>query len=126
MGTADQPSTPALLRQGILLRATYGVSPARPARAKQDGAVEKTRTSTGYPTATSTLRVYQFRHDRIVSEARGLANAPAFGKASGVRYGPAQVQRSRQPVLGGPTPGPELALAGFDAGPACQTGSGQG
>jgi hypothetical protein len=30
----------------------------------QDGAVEKTRTSTGYPTATSTLRVYQFRHDR--------------------------------------------------------------
>ena len=31
-----------------------------------DGAVEKTRTSTGCPTATSTLRVYQFRHDRIV------------------------------------------------------------
>ena len=30
------------------------------------GAVEKTRTSTGLtPTATSTLRVYQFRHDRI-------------------------------------------------------------
>src|SRR5690606_18710714 len=29
-----------------------------------DGAVEKTRTSTGCPTATSTLRVYQFRHDR--------------------------------------------------------------
>jgi hypothetical protein len=28
------------------------------------GAVEKTRTSTGCPTATSTLRVYQFRHDR--------------------------------------------------------------
>jgi hypothetical protein len=29
------------------------------------GATEKTRTSTGYyPTATSTLRVYQFRHDR--------------------------------------------------------------
>lgn len=31
---------------------------------KFDGAVEKTRTSTGCPTATSTLRVYQFRHDR--------------------------------------------------------------
>ena len=30
----------------------------------QNGAVEKTRTSTGCPTATSTLRVYQFRHDR--------------------------------------------------------------
>jgi hypothetical protein len=28
------------------------------------GAVERTRTSTGCPTATSTLRVYQFRHDR--------------------------------------------------------------
>src|SRR5690606_41023367 len=34
----------------------------RPVRS--DGAVEKTRTSTGCPTATSTLRVYQFRHDR--------------------------------------------------------------
>jgi hypothetical protein len=34
---------------------------------KQDGAVEKTRTSTGCPTATSTLRVYQFRHDRTKS-----------------------------------------------------------
>jgi hypothetical protein len=33
---------------------------------KAFGAVEKTRTSTGCPTATSTLRVYQFRHDRIV------------------------------------------------------------
>ena len=31
---------------------------------KMNGAVEKTRTSTGCPTATSTLRVYQFRHDR--------------------------------------------------------------
>lgn len=31
------------------------------------GAVEKTRTSTGCPTATSTLRVYQFRHDRTVT-----------------------------------------------------------
>jgi hypothetical protein len=31
------------------------------------GAVEKTRTSTGFtPTATSTLRVYQFRHDRTI------------------------------------------------------------
>src|SRR5690349_22532530 len=29
-----------------------------------DGAVEKTRTSTPCGTATSTLRVYQFRHDR--------------------------------------------------------------
>jgi hypothetical protein len=33
------------------------------------GAVEKTRTSTGCPTATSTLRVYQFRHDREKSRA---------------------------------------------------------
>ncbi len=29
-----------------------------------NGAVEKTRTSTPCGTATSTLRVYQFRHDR--------------------------------------------------------------
>ena len=36
------------------------------------GAVEKTRTSTGCPTATSTLRVYQFRHDRIVVGAELL------------------------------------------------------
>jgi hypothetical protein len=33
------------------------------------GAVEKTRTSTSCDTATSTLRVYQFRHDRIVVDA---------------------------------------------------------
>ena len=31
----------------------------------EGGAVERTRTSTGCPTATSTLRVYQFRHDRM-------------------------------------------------------------
>ena len=31
---------------------------------REIGAVERTRTSTGCPTATSTLRVYQFRHDR--------------------------------------------------------------
>jgi hypothetical protein len=31
---------------------------------KATGAVEKTRTSTSCDTATSTLRVYQFRHDR--------------------------------------------------------------
>ena len=30
------------------------------------GAVEKTRTSTSCDTATSTLRVYQFRHDRTL------------------------------------------------------------
>lgn len=36
----------------------------KPAEAGFFGAVEKTRTSTGCPTATSTLRVYQFRHDR--------------------------------------------------------------
>ncbi len=34
---------------------------------KDVGAAEKTRTSTGYyPTATSTLRVYQFRHGRTL------------------------------------------------------------
>ena len=46
-----------------------------------DGAVEKTRTSTGCPTATSTLRVYQFRHDR--TSRRAGANRPAaFSKSS--------------------------------------------
>ncbi len=30
----------------------------------KSGAVERTRTSTSKLTATSTLRVYQFRHDR--------------------------------------------------------------
>jgi hypothetical protein len=33
-------------------------------KSESDGAVEKTRTSTPCGTATSTLRVYQFRHDR--------------------------------------------------------------
>src|SRR5262249_49616096 len=49
-------------------------------RAKQDGAVEKTRTSTGCPTPTSTRRVYQSRHDRIRGEARGLAKVMRIGK----------------------------------------------
>ena len=40
------------------------------------GAVEKTRTSTGCPTATSTLRVYQFRHDRTSRKNR---SEPARG-----------------------------------------------
>jgi hypothetical protein len=31
-----------------------------------DGAVERNRTFTGCPTATSTLRVYQFRHYRTI------------------------------------------------------------
>ena len=44
------------------------------------GAVEKTRTSTGCPTATSTLRVYQFRHDRSLGKGAGLPNAVGFGK----------------------------------------------
>jgi hypothetical protein len=44
------------------------VKKKKPAEAGFFGAVEKTRTSTGCPTATSTLRVYQFRHDRIVVE----------------------------------------------------------
>ncbi len=34
-----------------------------------NGAAEKTRTSTGCPTATSTLRVYQFRHGRTGRKA---------------------------------------------------------
>ena len=46
---------------------------------RESGAVEKTRTSTGcYPTAPSTLRVYQFRHDRAERE---IANPPPAGKA---------------------------------------------
>ena len=37
---------------------------------RMSGAVEKTRTSTGLsPTTTSTLRVYQFRHDRKIDRA---------------------------------------------------------
>ncbi|CUX19236.1 hypothetical protein AGR3A_Cc250042 [Agrobacterium tomkonis CFBP 6623] len=45
---------------------TNWIKKKKPAEAGFFGAVEKTRTSTGCPTATSTLRVYQFRHDRIV------------------------------------------------------------
>jgi hypothetical protein len=44
------------------------LSPGSFISAKPNGAVEKTRTSTSCDTATSTLRVYQFRHDRIVVE----------------------------------------------------------
>ena len=37
----------------------------------RNGAVERTRTSTDCSTATSTLRVYQFRHDRTPYECAG-------------------------------------------------------
>ena len=40
----------------------------------ENGAVEKTRTSTSCDTATSTLRVYQFRHDRTVVEAEHVGS----------------------------------------------------
>ena len=36
------------------------------------GAAERTRTSTGCPTATSTLRVYQFRHGRTPGRGRHI------------------------------------------------------
>ena len=43
-----------------------------------NGAVEKTRTSTPCGTATSTLRVYQFRHDRTP-----VVGAFAAGRSEG-------------------------------------------
>jgi hypothetical protein len=51
-----------------------------------NGAVEKTRTSTGCPTATSTLRVYQFRHDRIVVGA-GMHRLAACSKSFPAKQG---------------------------------------
>ena len=56
------------------------------------GAVEKTRTSTGCPTATSTLRVYQFRHDRtrqrvVKRPERRLAKRLPGGKPRAVVFG---------------------------------------
>ena len=41
----------------------------RSLQCQESGAAEKTRTSTGVkPTATSTLRVYQFRHGRTLCQ----------------------------------------------------------
>ena len=39
-----------------------------------NGAVKKTRTSTVLPTATSTLRVYQFRHNRKIFKVKAHAS----------------------------------------------------
>ena len=59
---ADEP-----LRDEIVLAGEfYGLATERECRRKEYGAVERTRTSTSCPTATSTLRVYQFRHDRTI------------------------------------------------------------
>src|SRR5262245_66505671 len=56
------------------------------ARRAKSGAVEKTRTSTGCPTATSTLRVYQFRHDR--TPRKGRSDRPgACSKSLPVKQG---------------------------------------
>ena len=45
-----------------------------------NGAAERTRTSTGCPTATSTLRVYQFRHGRTPGRARHIRGTGAIVK----------------------------------------------
>ena len=41
---------------------------------QESGAVERNRTFTGCPTATSTLRVYQFRHDREIHSCPGAGS----------------------------------------------------
>ena len=75
----NRPATPRLRRASYFApSACFKSCEAR--RAKQDGAVEKTRTSTGCPTATSTLRVYQFRHDRIVVGAEPCPAAQHVAK----------------------------------------------
>ena len=64
------------------------------------GAVEKTRTSTGCPTATSTLRVYQFRHDRMKSPAPCSKSVPATQEgldAGRAREPPAALRHGRSP-----------------------------
>lgn len=45
----------------------YENKPQKERKKQKNGAVEKTRTSTDLSTATSTLRVYQFRHDRTTT-----------------------------------------------------------
>ena len=65
------------------------------------GAVEKTRTSTGYPTATSTLRVYQFRHDRSPRGAgvsRGARLCEARGMSASGRPGARGLSDARRPI----------------------------
>jgi alpha-1,2-mannosyltransferase len=61
-GLARLPLGPAMMWLGFAYLLRLNRDPAGPSSVT--GAVEKTRTSTGCPTATSTLRVYQFRHDR--------------------------------------------------------------
>ncbi len=68
IGTARGVDRPPSPHKGIRCRPAEIRSAAKAADQEgQTGAVEKTRTSTGCPTATSTLRVYQFRHDRMKS-----------------------------------------------------------
>jgi hypothetical protein len=53
---------------------------------EESGAVERNRTSTSKLTATSTLRVYHFRHDRefLRLSARNMAIARPIGKRMGL------------------------------------------
>ncbi len=74
---------------------------ARRRRAGRDGAVEKTRTSTGYPTATSTLRVYQFRHDRPLRGAgvsRGACVCEARRTSGSGRAGTRRLSAEPAPI----------------------------
>ena len=52
----------------------------RAAQYEEIGAAERTRTSTGCPTATSTLRVYQFRHGRTPGRARHIRGSAPIVK----------------------------------------------
>jgi len=63
------------------------------------GAVEKTRTSTGCPTATSTLRVYQFRHDRSGSLRR---EGPLPNPGRGNSKSPVPKQARKHPGMAPP------------------------
>jgi hypothetical protein len=57
----------------------------------RNGAVERTRTSTDCSTATSTLRVYQFRHNRS-----GIASIMVPRRAAGIaKASPPVKPRSR-------------------------------
>ena len=70
---APPPGSAADLQHTTSLTQPFRVGPTHACKAeilrrqkRPDGAVKRTRTSTGCPTATSTLRVYQFRHDRTL------------------------------------------------------------
>ena len=85
-------------------------------KAWENGAAERTRTSTGCPTATSTLRVYQFRHGRTPGRAGHIRGSVRIVKQKVFAICSEMTERANVEWAISPSPVPyEAAKAAMEA-----------